>query len=90
MRKLPALMLILLLLLPVSADAGHRKRRARRTRARAHILKVKPSLNAIERRQLLDAATNQELLNELSHRWLSQFTLEELQAAMARREQKPK
>ena len=28
-------------------------------------------MNTIERRQLLDAATTQELLNELSHRWLS-------------------
>lgn len=71
------LMLALTLSLPIAADA---KRKPRRKAS-----KPKPALLPIERRQLLQAVPDAALKAELERRWLSLFTLAELQAEAAKR-----
>jgi hypothetical protein len=71
------LMLTLALSLPIAADA---KRKPRRKAS-----KPKPALLPIERRQLLRAVPDAALKAEIERRWLSLFTLAELQAEAERR-----
>jgi hypothetical protein len=71
------LMFTLALSLPTAADAKRKPRRK--------AVKPKPVLLPIERRQLLQVVSDAALKAELERRWLSLFTLAELQAEADRR-----
>lgn len=72
-----------------TATATIQKKKPRKTKRKAPrrraFRRPKPVLSPEERKQLLRSFSNQAIDQELSHRLLTLFTLEELQAEAARR-----